>query len=89
MSHPDPCGHRCRCWWDGWDAGHVNGYDTATREAARLANEHAAAAALHTLAAENVSAAADLTGPDHDARRAREAEGRARARARFTGGHAA
>lgn len=89
-THTDPCGRRCACWWAGWDAGHVNGYDAGQRAAAIAAAEEAAAAALHALAAANVAAAADLTGPDHDDRRAAESAGRERARARLTrGGHAA
>lgn len=89
-THTDPCGHRCACWWAGWDAGHVNGYDVGQREAALAAAEEAAAAALHALAAANVAAAADLTGRSHDNRRTAEAAGRERTRARLTrGGHAA
>ena len=89
-THIDPCGRRCACWWAGWDAGHVNGYDVGQREAALAAAEEAAAAALHALAAANVAAAADLTGRSHDDRRTAESAGRERTRARLTrGGHAA
>lgn len=82
----DDAGQRyswCLCWWDGWDAGYRDGiaYGTAHPDEATVEQ-----AARDWLAADSAALARDVAeriGPGHDERRAREAAGRGRARARI------
>ena len=73
----------CACWFDGSDDGYARGIEYATANPDPALVEARAREWLHAQAVEVTRAAAEQVGPEHDERRAREAAGLARARARW------
>lgn len=74
----------CACWWDGRDEGYVHGIAYATAHPDPAVVGDRARDWLHAAAVEVTRGVADRIGDrDHHERRAREAAGLARARARW------